>query len=1384
MTNERTRPKPARTFLVATVGALLCSAPAVSTHAAPAGTRVAPATVVQSDASRARFVVDVPRPTFAPSPALSGFERIALSGFEATGQPGQPPALARRFLVALPPTGTYAVSARVLASEPLGSHRLEPVATPIMIAGDEDFGPTTGERVDWNESTYLAWVAPDIVTYDAPAYIRRQRVLPLAVNPVFYDPKTNDVVVATRVEIEVRFDRGAPARAQAPSAHDVQWDDLFGRMFVNATQARSWHAPKPELAANAVAATRTAPGAVKLRVRDTGVHKVSASTLLAAGFPAGQAVGNLRLYRRTYDDNTLTAGETDVPLYVREGTGGVAGVFDANDLVIFYGLRLRDDATQNDPREWYSFTNTYWLEPGAGTPMSTRAPAPGFVTADTTTNYFAAVSHIETDAYFRDGSPASSNEIYYLNSGFEAGPVDLPFTVGAIRPGGNLGIMAELHGQNYSTALRGIRLSLVNATGETVLDASYPVFNKNRTNFVSAPIPAANVATGTNQFRIARPAGSTRSTVEVLINYIDISYGSLYRARGNVLRFNTATLAGDTSITVTGLSTNTDFELFDVTAPTTPVRCITGFGNFTSVPGGYAFSFRENVPSRRDFVLTPVARMIDIAPADVVLDAPSSIVGSPAESGVDVLVVTPAEFLSQMQGWAAYRRAQGYRVLVADIDDVCDEFNGGVFHARAVQRFARHFFERGDASALLLVGDSSEDHKTVHATSAPNFVPTFTRFENVASLGLDEVVTTDKRFVKLPGPGGSTDEYPDMIVGRMPVGSTTELETVLSKVYSFEAPNASEFWRKRMIIVSDDEYSEGTSAFGQFNRYCYNAGEAGFQAGQETTAQVIENSLPAGYDVVRFYLKNYTSGFYPPCTTPPVCTDACANARAAWAYTRQTATERLLDELNQGATLVTIQSHMNRSTVTHERLLSTESASVLGSGTGRDHTRMANFGRPWIIFGMGCHFSDYAVFREHESIWTLSNDPNGDAFAEQLLFQNSRGAVSTYGSSGYEFLSSNVQYMNVMSQVWFYDAPYDTMVNQTQAEWKFGQLMFLVEANMVGFGQNEQVERYHILGDPLLNIDAGPPSFDVTVDGRAVASGDVIESGGEGDLVDVVAVVTDENAINDFDLEIGGVDMTDSLTIEALVDPALPRARQYRLSFQHKLRPENYDIVMRAYQSPDTLAGQYHIAAEFQLRVQASIEVAVNGRVVTSGAAIPSKGNYRVDLTFPVFVDGSAIGVAMDGTAVAPFTLDNPSPEDSLSWIITFQKTLSAGTHTLTVTAGPTIQFNYQLLVSSDNGLSEVMNFPNPFRDAGTNIMFSNEVEITDGSIDIYTASGKKVRRLDIPASARFPGSNAVFWDGRDGAGDQLANGTYLYVIKVQQRGGSATARGKLSKIQ
>jgi hypothetical protein len=93
-----------------------------------------------------------------------------------------------------------------------------------------------------------------------------------------------------------------------------------------------------------------------------------------------------------------------------------------------------------------------------------------------------------------------------------------------------------------------------------------------------------------------------------------------------------------------------------------------------------------------------------------------------------------------------------------------------------------------------------------------------------------------------------------------------------------------------------------------------------------------------------------------------------------------------------------------------------------------------------------------------------------------------------------------------------------------------------------------------------------------------------------------------------------------------------------------------------------------------------------------------------------------------------------------------------------------------------------VMNYPNPFQ-TSTQFLFrlSNRAQVT---LDIFTVSGKRVRRIE---ETRDGGEVWVEWDGRDAVGDDLANGSYLYVATVDFVGldrPPTVLRGKLTKIR
>jgi hypothetical protein len=170
-------------------------------------------------------------------------------------------------------------------------------------------------------------------------------------------------------------------------------------------------------------------------------------------------------------------------------------------------------------------------------------------------------------------------------------------------------------------------------------------------------------------------------------------------------------------------------------------------------------------------------------------------------------------------------------------------------------------------------------------------------------------------------------------------------------------------------------------------------------------------------------------------------------------------------------------------------------------------------------------------------------------------------------------------------------------------------------------------------------------------------------------------------------------------------------------------------------------------------------------------------------LAFPVYIPSSEISIKIDDEDVNGLTFTHPSPEDTTTWFVEFSKELDDGRHELVVTAGTAELSPFTLFVSSAVGLRDVINYPNPFSDV-TQFLYSNDVEIDEGTIDVFTVSGKKIVQLEIPPDSRMPGQNGVLWNGRDAAGDEIANGVYLYVIRVQQRGQSSTIRGKLARMK
>jgi hypothetical protein len=85
--------------------------------------------------------------------------------------------------------------------------------------------------------------------------------------------------------------------------------------------------------------------------------------------------------------------------------------------------------------------------------------------------------------------------------------------------------------------------------------------------------------------------------------------------------------------------------------------------------------------------------------------------------------------------------------------------------------------------------------------------------------------------------------------------------------------------------------------------------------------------------------------------------------------------------------------------------------------------------------------------------------------------------------------------------------------------------------------------------------------------------------------------------------------------------------------------------------------------------------------------------------------------------------------------------------------------------------LSRVLNYPNPFTQK-TAFFFEHNRPYTDmeALVQVFTISGKLVKtiRCNVPPSSVSLRSAPIEWDGRDDYGAKLGRGTYLYKLKVR----------------
>jgi flagellar hook assembly protein FlgD len=122
---------------------------------------------------------------------------------------------------------------------------------------------------------------------------------------------------------------------------------------------------------------------------------------------------------------------------------------------------------------------------------------------------------------------------------------------------------------------------------------------------------------------------------------------------------------------------------------------------------------------------------------------------------------------------------------------------------------------------------------------------------------------------------------------------------------------------------------------------------------------------------------------------------------------------------------------------------------------------------------------------------------------------------------------------------------------------------------------------------------------------------------------------------------------------------------------------------------------------------------------------------------------------------------------------------LAPGPHTLTIKAWDVLNnssehdLTFTVVPSAELQIDRVLNYPNPFT-TRTSFWFEHNQPGADltVTVEIYTVSGKRIKRITQAINTPGNRSSEIAWDGRDEWGAKIGRGVYLYRLQVRTAGG------------
>jgi len=739
------------------------------------------------------------------------------------------------------------------------------------------------------------------------------------------------------------------------------------------------------------------------------------------------------------------------------------------------------------------------------------------------------------------------------------------------------------------------------------------------------------------------------------------------------------------------------------------------------------------------------------------------------------VIITNENFIEEAQNWASYRaQNDGFSTVVTLQSQIFNEFGGGVPDVTAIRDYVKYLYDRAISAGqpivehLLLFGTATFDYKGVeNSAPIPNHVFTFQSDESlhrINSFGSDDYygLLDDTEGQWLPI---TSSERIDIGIGRFSVRTVAEARTYTDKIQRYENGNSTGSWRTKFTFAADDDFPEV-----ERNRdlHVLNADGTAIQIDKEQNALQIEKIY-----MLSFPVENTASGRRIPA-----------------------ATEEFIRTINDGTLVINYSGHGNEDVLADETLFAKDNINQL-----------INRDRPSIFVTATCQFGRY-------------DDNGAQSGAELALLHPNGGMVAAFTTTRVVFTSSTAGSNNFGLNIQL-----TRQMIERDAESKpsrLGDIYRRTKNTSQGSGFNAR--KFILLGDPAMRIglpenkveisDINETDFsvnpDTTIQIRALdevllngrlknSNGDILNNfKGEAEVIvfdaerivnlpDKNWVIEDRCFLDDCNYNVesdilfrGRTSINNGVFSSNFI---IPRD----ISFSN----DTGRIMLYASGNDGDASGSIGNIIFNGINPDArddgtgpELDVFLNDKSFVNGNLVGSSSTLIVEMFDESGINTTGLGVGHEITATIDtqpsqtFVLNDffrTDLDDFRSGRIEFPlQELPEGSHDITVRAWDVHNnasekvIAFEVANSDQLEIRSVANYPNPMNNSTRFIFEHNQPgNMLDIDIRIFTLSGRPVTRLQETQITTNSYAD-IEWNGRDRDYDRLANGTYIYVLRVR----------------